>query len=134
MGVAFYGRGTESYCGRDKENKPKGEADYKIIVNMINSINYHWDDAAMVPYLNNGKSTKEDFLGYENPESVNIKGQYANLNGFGVMFWDYGQDVRDEKGNGILLNALYNGFIGKDIKGANSSKTKNDLPLVIEDR
>ena len=129
MGVAFYGRGTVSYCGRDKENKPKGEADYKKIVNMINSNNYHWDDAAMVPYLNNGKSTKEDFLGYENPESVNIKGQYAKLNGFGVMFWDYGQDVRDEKGNGILLNALYNGFKGKDINGVNSSKTKNDLPL-----
>lgn len=115
LGVAFYGHGTKNY-DPDKD----GVAFRKISSTVID--NSKWDDAAMVPYYYKSSS---DYLGYENEKSVNLKGQYAKLNGFlGVMIWEYGHDK-----DGKLLKALSRGMRGEDRYGDPSSKTKSDLPL-----
>ena len=116
LGVAFYGHGTNNY----DPDKHDGVAFRKISSTVID--NSKWDDAAMVPYYYKSSS---DYLGYENEKSVNLKGQYAKLNGFlGVMIWEYGHD-----NGGKLLKALSRGMKGEDRYGDPSSKTKSDLPL-----
>ncbi len=116
LGVAFYGHGTNNY----DPDKHDGVAFHNISSTVIE--NSKWDDAAMVPYYYKSSS---DYLGYENEKSVNLKGQYAKLNGFlGVMIWEYGHD-----NGGKLLKALSRGMKGEDRYGDPSSKTKSDLPL-----
>lgn len=112
MGVAFYGRGTSKYDSGDSVHFNEYTDKYS----------FEWDSDSMVPYM---KDSNGGFFGCENERSVNIKGQYANLNGLlGVMFWEYSYDSESK-----LLKALYNGIQGKDEDGKKSKLTENDLPL-----
>jgi len=58
----------------------------------------YWDDGACAPYLYNG----ENFISFDNVESVRIKANYARSRGLGgVMFWEYSLDA-----SGELLKAI----------------------------
>ena len=101
LGVPFYGHGISPY---DEDVK------YKDIVDILAATSgtyagkniRHWDDVAKVPYL--ADESGKMLLGYDDPESVAYKGQFAREKGLmGVMFWEY----RHDDSSGSLRKALY---------------------------
>lgn len=62
---------------------------------------YHWDPAAMSPYLLNGDSTQ--FVTFEDANSVRLKGEFALRQGLGgLMCWELAQDVMPGGGQPLL--------------------------------
>jgi len=108
IGAAFYGRlwrGVEN-GGRNGLHQTAADRgtttiNYPSIMrNYFNTNGYrvYWDDGACAPYLYNG----ENFVSFDNPESVRIKARYARSRGLaGVMFWEYSLDS-----SGDLLKAI----------------------------
>jgi chitinase len=67
----------------------------------------YWDASASVPYLYNAQ--KEQFVSYEDPESLALKCAYIQrMHLGGIMFWEYGADA-----SGALLDAIDHAFYGR---------------------
>ena len=105
LGCPFYGRSLRGVCaaglGAAGTAKSNGTYSYQTIVDeLLPSGRYtrHWDAEAQVPWLFDG----DEFISYEDPESIALKGQYAKQHGLaGVMFWEYTEDLSN-----TLLDAL----------------------------
>jgi chitinase len=106
MGVPFYGHGVDPY---------KADVKYNEMAKVFSSSTYEgknirkWDNVAKVPYLvdNSGNF----LLGYDDEESVTIKGQYVkNKKLLGAMFWEY----RHDDAQGTLRKALCRAIYGKE--------------------
>ncbi|WP_230413431.1 glycosyl hydrolase family 18 protein [Zooshikella ganghwensis] len=125
LGAAMYGRGwtgiqggQTSYPWDGTNGKPikgswqPGVIDYKHIVNKylggtngqgINGFKYFYDNTAQAPYVWN--PAKGELITYDNPRSVQAKGQYVLTNNLAGMFtWEIDAD------NGDILNAIHNGM------------------------
>jgi chitinase len=60
----------------------------------------YWDASASAPYLYNAK--KQQFVSYEDPESLALKCAYIQrMHLGGIMFWEYSADA-----SGALLDAI----------------------------
>jgi chitinase len=69
----------------------------------------YWDASASAPYLYNAE--KEEFVSYEDPESLALKCAYVQrMHLGGVMFWEFGSDS-----SGALLDTIDRAFSGKTI-------------------
>ncbi|MFB6155205.1 MAG: glycoside hydrolase family 18 protein [Haloferacaceae archaeon] len=90
VGSGFYSRGAE-------------RVGYETLVEeFVDRDGYEreWDDVAKAPYLSRG----EEFVGYDDPESVRRKVDYLREEGLaGIMFWQYGHDAERNE----LLDAIY---------------------------
>ena len=109
MGVPFYGHGISPYASDVKYNE------MDAILNAASGTTYYgknirrWDNTAKVPYLVDGAGTI--LLGYDDPESVEIKGKFVKDSGIlGAMFWEFRHD--DAKGS--MRKALCKGIYGKE--------------------
>jgi chitinase len=93
---------------------PNAFAPYRDIVgSMLNEgFTRYWDASASVPYLYNAQ--KEEFVSYEDPESLALKCAYVQrMHLGGVMFWEYGADA-----SGALLDTIDRALYGgSDAKG-----------------
>ena len=125
MGVPFYGKAEKNPSDANKVFvDSKGNTSYSIkykdIVPIVSNGTYMgvevkrklhrvWDAASMVPYL--ADESGRNCLSYDDPESVEAKGQYVNSGGLlGAMFWEYRGDTDKHD----LLKALVKGVYGKE--------------------
>ena len=108
VGAAFYGRLWRGVAdgGKNGLHQPAGDRGHttlnypSLMQNYFGKSGYrvYWDDGACAPYLYNG----ENFISFDNVESVRIKANYARSRGLGgVMFWEYSLDA-----SGELLKAI----------------------------
>jgi len=115
IGAAFYGRMWKGVEDGGKNGLHQAAADRgnttinypSIMQNYFQKNGYkvYWDDGACAPYLYNG----ENFISFDNTESVRIKARYARSRGLGgVMFWEYSLDS-----SGDLLKAIDTGLNNK---------------------
>jgi chitinase len=66
----------------------------------------YWDAAASVPYLYSEQ--KQEFVSYEDPQSLALKCGYVLEHGLGgIMFWEYSADP-----SGALLDTIDRAFRG----------------------
>jgi chitinase len=120
LGVPFYGHiwghvaPTNQGLFQAGTPVPNTFARYRDIVgSMVNEgFTRYWDASASVPYLYNAQ--KEEFVSYEDPESLALKCAYVQrMHLGGVMFWEYGADA-----SGALLDTIDHAFYGSgDAKG-----------------
>lgn len=112
LGVPFYGHvwgqvsPTNHGLFQPGKPVPGAYAGYKNIVGSMlqQGFTRYWDAAASVPYLYNAQ--KQEFVSYEDPESLALKCAYVRKQGLGgMMFWEYNGDP-----SGALLNAIDQGF------------------------
>jgi chitinase len=108
-GVPFYGRGWRGVESSQAWSTGTGSLQvggYRVIAEtLLKSPEYvrHWDDVAKVPWLYN--ADKKEWITYEDPESMRLKGQYVAAQGLGgAMFWELSND------DGTLLDALRSGL------------------------
>lgn len=105
LGCPFYGRSLRGVAapGLGAAGTPQSNGAYsyqKIADELLPSGRFtrHWDEAAQVPWLFDG----DEFISYEDPESIALKGQYVKQHGLaGAMFWEYTEDQSH-----ALLDAL----------------------------
>ena len=102
LGIPFYARahfnsgGSINYCDFDEKFS---EADGYVIDN--------WDDVGQVPYVSKDGAF---YAGYDNPESIAIKGEWIlGLGMKGMMYWDC--DADDEQGT--LTRAVWNAVMAQ---------------------
>ena len=117
LGVPFYGHvwgnvaKTHNGLFQTGSTVPGAFANYNgIVSNMLGQgFTRYWDVAASVPYLYSEQ--KQQFVSYEDPESLALKCAYVRRKGLGgVMFWDYSSDAQ-----GALLNTIYAAFYGDTV-------------------
>ncbi|MBP5389713.1 MAG: glycoside hydrolase family 18 protein [Bacteroidales bacterium] len=83
LGMPFYGHGAEGFPRRvDLTQADK-----------LEGYEYHWHEVSQVPYLTDARTGAFAF-GYDNPESLRIKAEYAVAHGLrGAMYWEYSGDT-----------------------------------------
>ena len=75
----------------------------------MRKVSRQWEPTSAVPFLVDETGT--NVLSYDDPESVQAKGQYVKANGMlGAMFWEYRYDSDDH----ALLKALVKAVYGKE--------------------
>lgn len=97
LGIPFYGRRSFSTSPR--------EYTYKKIITLDPKQfrRNKWDATANCPYVETMQGVF--YMGYDNPKSIGIKGNWARQKGLlGLMYWEYDQD--DAKGT--LRTAVWN--------------------------
>ncbi len=97
---------------------PNAFAGYSnIVASMLNQgFTRYWDAAASVPYLYSEQ--KQQFVSYEDPESLALKCAYVRKQGLGgMMFWEYNGDA-----SGALLNAIDQAFYGNSSAGTGGGR------------
>lgn len=121
IGIAFYGRGAKASQAMD------GRTQYVPFVSG-SSVEWQWKDlrsqgilsgpttttapwvryfdkTAGTPWLYNTQT--QDFISYDDPQSLKLKGQYVKQNALGgCMIWDLAQDTSSSE----LLHALRKGL------------------------
>ncbi len=105
IGAAFYGRIWEdvadSNFGLYQQGKFQTSVPFKDFGSHLSTDSgfvYHWDEAAMSPYLYNPQ--KSLFVTYDDPRSIALKTKYAIDKGLGgIMFWELTSDAYR---NGLL--------------------------------
>jgi chitinase len=76
----------------------------------------YWDAAASVPYLYNPE--KQQFVSYEDPESLALKCAYVQrMHLGGIMFWEYSADA-----SGALLDTIDKAFHGRSENRAEAGR------------
>ena len=136
MGVAMYGRGWTGVTNVQNDNPFTGDAagpvqgtwedgvvDYRDIVQNRTggTWDYRYDAAAEGPYLWN--SATGDLITFDDPRSVNAKGQYVLANNLGGLFsWEIDAD------NGDILNAMHQG-LGHSEGTGGGTPTENRPPV-----
>jgi chitinase len=112
LGVPFYGHiwgnvaPTNHGLFQPGTPAPNAFAGYRDIVGSMlhQGFTRYWDASASVPYLYDAQ--KEEFVSYEDPESLALKCAYVErMHLGGVMFWEYGADA-----SGALLDAIDHAF------------------------
>ena len=98
LGMPFYGHGVRGFPRRvDLTQADK-----------LEGYEYHWHEVSMVPYLTDAV-TGEFAFGYDNPESLRIKSEYAVEHGLrGGMYWEYNGDNAE----GDLRRTVYKALNG----------------------
>ena len=108
MGVPFYGHGITPYASDVKYNE-MAEILKATSGTYAGKNIRRWDDVAKVPYLTDELNTI--YLGYDDPESVEIKGKFVKDSGIlGAMFWEF----RHDDSSGSMRKALCKGMYGKE--------------------
>ena len=114
LGIPFYGKSDKS------DNTYADEVKYNEMDEILTKGTYkgkdvsgknhrRWDPVAFVPYL--ADVAGKNYLSYDDPESVSLKGSYAVSQGLlGAMFWEY----RHDDDNHSLLKALVQSMYGKE--------------------
>ena len=122
MGIPYYGRGwghvpgTEIIAGLpgmfntgaasvkgawDDADQLTGTNPWYVLKQKLNTGEYtrYWDSESHVPYLYS--KTKQEFLTYDDPQSIKEKVDYINAQGFGgAILWDISGDTPEhELGN-----------------------------------
>lgn len=114
LGVPFYGHVWGHVAPANHGLFQRGSpvpnvfAPYReIVANMLNhGFTRYWDTSASVPWLYSEE--KEQFVSYEDPESLALKCAYVQHHRLGgVMFWEYGGDA-----SGALLDTIDRAFYG----------------------
>ena len=118
MGVPFYGKSKKNPTDAEKifeysvkyyeipDILEKGTYRGKPLVRKVSR---QWEPTSAVPFLVDETGT--NVLSYDDPESVQAKGQYVKANGMlGAMFWEYRYDSDDH----ALLKALVKAIYGKE--------------------
>lgn len=109
LGVPFYGHlwgevaDTNHGLFQPGKPVPHAYAPYSSIADSMLNHGFvrYWDSSSSVPYLYS--SEKQQFVSYEDPESIAVKAGYVRKNGLGgIMFWDYSGDP-----SGTLLHAVH---------------------------
>jgi chitinase len=112
LGVPFYGHvwghvgATNHGLFQTGSPVPGAYSRYHDIVGaMLNQgFTRYWDAASSVPYLYNEQ--KQEFVSYEDPQSLALKCAYVLQHGLGgVMFWEYNADP-----SGTLLDTIDRAF------------------------
>ncbi|MGL6001053.1 MAG: glycosyl hydrolase family 18 protein [Plesiomonas sp.] len=146
VGVAMYGRGwggvtpaslkiagnpmSGTANGAVKGTFEAGVVDYWDLLKRslgttngtgVNGFQYGYDEQAQAPYVWN-QGTGE-LITYDNPRSVQAKGDYVRANGLGGLFsWEIDGD------NGDILNAMHES-LGHSVAGTGGNNT-NKPPVV----
>jgi len=110
LGLPFYGcRWTGGVVAADPTQGVSGplqvwqsgdaptasQINYNTILPLINQQNYHWDNVALVPYINYLGATRPAYwyLTYDDPQSIQAKVQYIIANDLGGwIIWALDQD------------------------------------------
>lgn len=96
QGVRLPGNSSRKYLDSNNLNQVSADA-------ASNGWVRYWDATAKVPYLYN--TTTAEFISYDDPQSINIKVNYALEKGLGgVMFWELSEDSRDDFGGQTFTN------------------------------
>ena len=120
LGVPFYGHiwgnvaPTNHGLFQTGSAVPNTFARYRDIVGTMlgQGFTRYWDASASAPYLYNAQ--KEQFVSYEDPESLALKCAYVQrMHLAGVMFWEYDGDA-----TGALLDTIDHAFYGTAGKSA----------------
>lgn len=94
MGIPAYGRGfaTKSWGTKTDEKPLYNAITYRQILPLLDvGWEKHWDDVAKVPWLSLPGTDQR--ISYEDPQSVQLKAQWAKDQGLGgVFFWEISQD------------------------------------------
>ncbi|KAJ8924367.1 hypothetical protein NQ315_007163, partial [Exocentrus adspersus] len=119
MGVAFYGRSFKlsdanqhglhaAYVG---SGVGEGAPSYHEICESYGDWTRVWDDEQKNPY----KYSIDQWIGYDDPDSIWIKAEYIKTNGFaGVMIWPIdGDDVHGKCGIAQVMLKHVNGALGR---------------------
>ncbi len=124
LGVPFYGHiwgnvaPTNHGLFQTGSAVPNAFARYRDIVGTMlgQGFTRYWDASASAPYLYNAQ--KEQFVSYEDPESLALKCAYVQrMHLAGVMFWEYGGDA-----SGALLDTIDHVFYGGAGKSAEGER------------
>ena len=109
-GTAFYGRTFANATGINQPNKGAGSGEgaltYREIEPMFKSgfYTYHWDSVSQVPW---GLSKTNEFVTFDDPHSVAIKGRWLLSQGYaGTAIWEITGDVKTGT-QYALLDSLY---------------------------
>jgi chitinase len=110
-GTPFYGRTFANATGKNQPNKGTGTGTggyliYSSIVPLLNSgfYKYHWDTLSQVPW---GLSSTNEFITYDDPRSVAVKGRWLVSNGYaGTDIWEISGDLHSGTSY-ALMDSLY---------------------------
>ncbi|HEX4999279.1 MAG TPA: glycosyl hydrolase family 18 protein, partial [Terriglobia bacterium] len=106
---------------------------YQNFAGSINSSNYRWDSAAAVPYLSvdNSGTSSDQFLTYDNEQSVVEKVRYAKNRGLGGwIIWELNGDyLPTQTPNQPLLTAIKNELGGSGGSGGGGDITKPSVTI-----
>ena len=93
LGVPFYGKRFNASVINGGFSGDVLDLRYTQIVDLINAgLEYHWDDDAYCPYLQNGSHTQ--LVTFDDPVSIQEKSEYAIQRGLGgMMIWALGYDL-----------------------------------------
>lgn len=116
MGVAWYGRTQMTVGTPNVYVAGNGQADlghfsaddgtplYYNILAAMNEFDYHWDNAAQVPYLT-GKTTNS-FVSYDDETSIEKKAQFINSKNLkGAIIWEISGDYIENPSNPGVISA-----------------------------
>lgn len=115
LGVPFYGHIWGNVAPNNHglfqtgSPVPNAYPPYRDIVSRLigQGFTRYWDASASVPYLYSAQ--QEQFVSYEDPESLALKCAYVQrMHLGGVMFWEYGADAA-----GALLDTIDHAFYSK---------------------
>ncbi|MDB6065385.1 MAG: chitinase [Pedosphaera sp.] len=113
LGLPFYGRAWADVEDKDdglyqpSTGKLFSPSYDELVDSYINTNGYvrHWDKEAKAPFLWNSQT--RTFISYPDPEEFAVKMDYVKTNGLaGVMFWEYGHDLKHR----TLVDTLYQGL------------------------
>lgn len=149
MGIPYYGRGwghvpgTELIPGLpgmfntgaasvkgawDDADQLTGTNPWYVLKQKLNSGEYtrYWDSESHVPYLYS--KTKQEFLTYDDPQSIKEKVDYINAQGFGgAILWDISGDTPEHELGNIV----------KEVKNTplpDDSDVPDDEPVPVIDK
>lgn len=124
LGVPFYGHvwGHVAATGhglfQPGSPVPNAFARYHDIASSMidQGFTRYWDASSAVPYLYNPE--KQEFVSYEDPESLALKCAYLQrMHLGGIMFWEYNSDP-----SGALLDAIDHALYGKAANRAGAGR------------
>ena len=136
-GTPFYGRTFANATGKDQPNKGVGQGTggylpYNQIVPLLNSgyYKYHWDTLSQVPW---GLSSSNEFITYDDPHSIAIKGRWLMSNGYaGTDIWEISGDLHSGSSY-ALMDSLYLSMHPPTLvrKSAHDHATDKNLPAMV---
>lgn len=112
VGLPFYARGfrgLEPYTVVDEKN-PELHSIYlysEIAPRLQQGWTRHWNVENQVPWMSSPSG--DEWVGYDDPQSIEVKTRWAREQGYGVIIWAIGQD-RLQDGSYPLMDAISAGL------------------------